>query len=371
MKISQVKELITLCQVSKVTPALTAVSGVGKTSILKQIGKDMNFDRTIVLRPSLISDVGDLVGLPDLKTIPVETTDGKTDTILRTTFASPDWLPRPEEKCLVIVDEINRSNKDVIMAMFDLIEADHPKIGQYELPEGCMVVATLNPPSEDYSGVLDFSDSAFISRLCFIEIQPDLEDFIAWGRKDNNLSDGTMNFYAKNKVEFFKTGKPFAVEEFGMKIDENNRSKKKVNDLYEAAKKLGTNKLVRFEAIRGMGGKEFATRYTQFMDNHVNEISIEDVLDDPTTVTRIDKGKMDFISKLNGDLEHKLFNTELTPEQTENVFNYLDKVLPLDTLNGFLQGLNKDTLKKDKVNKFLGQIGEGHPILEKIKKIEL
>lgn len=352
MKLNQVEKLFKLCFASNVTPALVGTSGVGKTSICKQVAENLGFKKTIVLRPSVIADVGDLVGLPDFEVIVTENGSEK-----RTKFNAPDWLPLEGEKALIIVDEINRTQKDIIMAMFDLIEAEKPKIGSYVLPEGCKVVATLNPPTDNYT-VLDIKDSAFTSRLCFIKVVPNQKVFTDWGRKTGNLSDEMIAFLAKND-QFFGLGEKFEVDMFfgssdtekGDHFKNNNRSKKKVSDLYSVGKELGMAKGIIFEAIRGVAGLEAATAFTQFADTYSTVITLEDILTDKEAAKNFDYSQLSNVSKIIEDLKHHISQGKYESANTVNLATFMTQI-PLDTFKGFYEFLSGYSNEDDKVEKY-------------------
>lgn len=372
MKLNQIEKLYKLCFESNVTPALVGTSGVGKTSINQQIAERLGFDSVIILRPSLIADVGDLVGLPDFE-VKVTKNGGSEK---RTTFNAPDWLPTEGEKALVVLDEVNRTQKDIIMAMFDLIEAENPKIGKYILPKGCKVVATLNPPTDNYT-VLDIKDSAFTSRLCFIKVVPNQKVFTDWGRKTGNLSEEMIAFLGKND-KFFGLGEDFEVDMFfGSNDDEkgnhfknNNRSKKKVSDLYENGKRLNMPKGVIFEAIRGVAGLEAATAFTQFADNYSTVITLEDLLTDKEASEKFDYSQLSNVSKIIDDLKHMISKGNYKSEYTDNLAVFMTKI-PLDTFKGFYEYLsaagNDETEGEEHFSKFIdNDFAENDLIMERI-----
>lgn len=370
MRLDQAENVFQLCFASNVTPALVGTSGVGKTSIPKQLYKKMGFDVMIILRPSLVADVGDLVGLPDFEVIVHD--DGTTEK--RTTFNSPDWLPKKGQKALVVVDEINRTQKDIIMAMFDLIEAENPKIGKYVLPEGSKVITTLNPPTDEYT-VLDIKDKAFTSRMCFLKVMPDKQVFLDWGKQNNNLSTAMMDFLVAND-EFFGLGENFEVEMFDLDIKNNNRSKKKVSDLTVAAKELGTDLSILFECVRGIGGQEFASAYIEFIKNHNDVITWEDIANNTPKAERLDYNNLAQISKINDDLKVAFRDNKVKKKNFDNISNYLANT-PADTFQGFIDFFSAETdengnaLEFNKVTlDFFNHIDKHQGILDKIETIK-
>jgi hypothetical protein len=365
MRLNQLKKAFELCRASKVTPAIVGTSGVGKTSMCKQVASEMGFDGYRILRPSLVADVGDLIGLPDFEVIVGE--NGKSEK--RTSFAAPDWLPKTGEKVLIIIDEINRTQKDIVMAMFDLIEAEKPKIGNYVLPEGSMVVATLNPPTDNYT-VLDFKDSAFTSRLCFIKVMPDLKVFLDWGKQEDangeaNLGQ-TMQDFLQKEDKFFGMGEDFEVDMFfgssavevANHFKNNNRSKKKVSDLYENGKKLKVAKGIIFECIQGIAGKESSVAFELFAKTYKNIVTLEDLLADKTAFERFDYKAISNISKVLEELKTAVEKGKVTKKNIPSLVGFLDKI-PLDTLKGFIMyaaSITGKTKEEKRLEKFTDHI---------------
>jgi hypothetical protein len=370
MKLNQLEKAFDLCFKAGVTPALASTSGVGKTTMCKIVGKNMGFEKTIILRPSMIADIGDLVGLPDFTVIVLE--DGKEDK--RTKFNAPDWLPTENEKALIVIDEINRTQKDVVMALFGLIETDDPKIGNYSLPSTCKVVATLNPPTDNYT-VLDFKDSAFTSRLCFLKIVPNLKVFTDWGRQ-GNLSNEMMDFLNKND-KFFGLGEDFEVDDFfgsteserGDHIKNNNRSKKKVNDLYVKAKELGTPKGILGECIRGIAGIEFTTAFLNFADNYQNVVTLDDILKTKDGHERFDYNAIASIAKVLDDLKIEVAEGKIKKKDLPNLVGFFGKI-PLDTFKGFFEYAANQTIGKEKsvtnYTDFLNNLAEHKDLMNRL-----
>jgi hypothetical protein len=372
MKLNQLDKAFKLCFDAGVTPALVSTSGVGKTTHCKVVAKKMGFEKTIILRPSMVADVGDLIGLPDFTVIISE--DGKEDK--RTTFNAPDWLPQEGEKAMIVIDEINRTQKDIIMAMFGLIETDDPKIGNYNLPSTCKVVATLNPPTDNYT-VLDFRDSAFTSRLCFLKIVPNLKVFTDWGRK-GNLSNEMMDFLNKND-KFFGLGEDFEVDDFfgsgekerGDHIKNNNRSKKKVNDLYVTAKELKTPRGVLTECIRGIAGIEFTTAFMNFADNYKNIVTLEDILATKDGYEKFDYTAIASIAKVLEDLKLEIEKGNLKKKHFDSLAGFFGKI-PLDTFKGFFDYASSksgNTEHKKVYTEFLNNLGEYEDLLNRFEYV--
>ncbi len=337
MKLENVKYAAKVCKASKsATLCLVGVSGSGKTSIWSQIYKELGFENYVILRPALLADAADLIGLPDFEIVEK---GGKA--VKTTSFMRPKWLPFEGEKCLIIIDEINRATKDVANALFGLIESDNPFIGEYTLPEDCQVVATCNPPTDNYSGVLDFNDSAWSSRLCFVKVAPNLETYTNYGRESKTVSNVMLDFLDKNQG-FFGTSGDFEVDMFFSSDDKvketNTRSFSKVSKVQETAKDLGINRNITFELIRGIVGLEFATSFMNHVDIFSTVVTVDELLNDPKAHERFDYTALSGIAKVLEDLKFKIKEDKVSVEKITNINPFLKKI-PLDTLKGFLTWL--------------------------------
>ena len=343
MKLTEVEKAAIVCRDSKsATLCLVGVSGSGKTSIWEQIAPKLGYDRVEILRPALLADAADLIGLPDFHI--QKDKEGKA--FKTTAFMRPKWLPNDGEKVLIVIDEINRATKDVANALFGLIEAEKPFIGEYFLPDTCQVVATCNPPTDNYAGVLDFADTAWASRLCFVKIAPNLETYSDYGRNSKTVSNVMLDFLNKSP-NFFGTTGDFEVDMFFSGEDTvketNTRSFSKVSKIYDTAKELGINRNVTFELARGIVGLEFATSFMSYADNYSTVITIDDLLSDPTAHERFDYSAMSGVSKVLEDLKYKATENTIEVDQVVNINPFLKKI-PLDTLKGFLTWVVKDNM---------------------------
>ena len=372
MKLTQVADAFRVCEKSKAaTLCLVGVSGSGKTSIWKQVYEELGFEGYVILRPALLADAADLVGLPEFELVEC---GGKA--VKTTAFMRPKWLPMDGQKILVVVDEINRVTKDVANALFGLIESEKPFIGEYELPEACRVVATCNPPTDNYAGVLDFADSAWTSRLCFVKIAPDLETYTNYGRETGTVSPVMLDFLNK-QPKFFGTSGDFEVDMFFQTEgpeETNTRSLSKASSIEQTAKDLGVNRNITFELIRGIKGKEFATAFLNHVDTYSTVVTVDDLLTDSTAHERFDYTAISNISKILDDLKFKAENDEISTEGIDNVIPFLTKI-PLDTLKGFVMWLihtnNGKAKNPDFLVDFADKLFDEEGLYEKLGLLEV
>jgi len=155
--------------------------GIGKTTILKTWGAANGYD-VIVLLGSQMADAGDLIGIPFRNANGME-------------YAIPTKF-KGENKKLLILDELNRSPKDVRDSFFSLaLEGEIPQTG-YKLPEGSRVAATMNPDNEYYQ--VDTLDPALLDRFHRFELVINPREWLVWA-SGKNINAVLLEFLNKNQ----------------------------------------------------------------------------------------------------------------------------------------------------------------------------
>jgi hypothetical protein len=157
--------------------------GIGKSQIVKQAAKKLDIP-CIDFRLSQ-NDVGDLKGMPFH-------VNG------RTVFAPPEFFPLREadavqlkeflglttditkgrygDKGILFLDEINRANREVQQAAFELV-LDR-RLNLRALPDGWRVVSAINDEDDIYT--VNSLDPAFLSRFFMIKFNPTVEEWLDW-----------------------------------------------------------------------------------------------------------------------------------------------------------------------------------------------
>jgi len=146
------------------TPCLVGPHGIGKTSFVKDYAARHGYE-FVSFRLGQCSDVGDILGR-------MVESDG------RSAYLPPEVFPRTNKPVLLFLDEINRTTKDLLQYIFEVIEPTEPKrLGSYVLPAGSRVVCAMNPDTADYQ-VNGFDDAAFWSRLVKLDVMPTNDEFL-------------------------------------------------------------------------------------------------------------------------------------------------------------------------------------------------
>lgn len=159
-------------------PLLVGHFGVGKTDIAKDIARETG--RKLITLVLSQMEPGDLIGLP--------AKDGD-----KTKFLAPDWWPE-NGNAIILLDEINRAHRSIRNAIMQLLI--DKRIHNHILPEGTWIMASINPPDENYDQVELITDPAFLSRFFIFEVHPEPTEWLSWA-KSNNVTSEIIEFIEK------------------------------------------------------------------------------------------------------------------------------------------------------------------------------
>ena len=144
---------------------LWGAPGCAKSALAQQVAADAS--RAYVDVRALLLDPVDLRG------IPWRDGDG------RTRWAPPTFLPPADDpgRWLINLEELPSAVPMVQAALYQLV-LDR-KVGEYELPEGALLIACGNRESD--CGVVHRMPTPLASRFVHLEILVDPDDWLAWG----------------------------------------------------------------------------------------------------------------------------------------------------------------------------------------------
>jgi hypothetical protein len=260
MKISDITTAVDFLFKAKITPLLRGYHGVGKTTVVEQIAQARG-SRLVVIRLGQLSDAGDLIGLADF----VRNDAGRA---INTVFAAPEFLNGSEEQeTILFFDEVNRSHKDLIQAIFQAVETGS-QLGPHKLVN-TKVIAAMNPPNGDYS-VLDLTDPAFSDRFCHINFEPSKEEFISYAKSTTN--GDFISFLQEHKNMIEQDLAPLSYAD----IKPSRRSAIRFQSLIN----LGLPESIRFEIGQGMVGSEAAAAFESYVREKPKKIDVEAMLRD-------------------------------------------------------------------------------------------
>lgn len=322
MNVTQLKEALPVLLKAGITPNILGRHGTGKSELTRKIFEDLGY-RVIDIRLGQMADAGDLVGLPEFDR-------DENNRALATRFITPDRFPKKGEKAIIFFDEMNRANKDILQAIFEMV-LDY-RMGDYsldrtKLEDGMPLQAVItagNPPTDDYS-TLDFSDKAFQDRFCHIKFEPSHKEWLSYARK-SKISPELISFIADQPSMLEGKTKDFELDE----IKPSRRSIVAADRIIK--QKASVN--VEIELLHGMVGVECATAFASFRANYDQALKGIEVLKDYAKV----KEQVELFSSVEGDRQDILSNTleeieayviekgKMTKKEQENLIKFLTTI---------------------------------------------
>lgn len=343
--------------------------GIGKSMVVKEAARRMNIP-CIDIRLSQC-DVGDLKGMPFL-------ING------RTYFAPPDWFPLREEdanklsidlgltkkgekitlglhgdKGFLFLDEINRANREVQQAAFEIV-LDR-RLNMRSLPEGWRVVAACNDNDDLYS-VIDF-DPAFLDRFFVIKFRPQEAEWFSWA-KDEQIHDSVYMFLRKMNKFLYPTNESIknAVQAKG-KVH-GPRSWAHLSRSIISMQKAYKDGLLAFDVLerttksldflflvaQGHVGNMAATDFKNFIETDYQALDANTILNkwDQDVQKRlkmvVDANRIPELANYNLMIIEYVkdkIKKDLTPKQSQNLLEYC-KMVPNEVCSDFWKKFNND-----------------------------
>ena len=244
-------------------------AGLGKTSSLMQLAKEMNM-AVIKLNLSQIEELGDLVGFP-FKEFEVENKDGAKkwvqETLLETyvkggfrptsqsrmSHAAPEWIQGQQEGGFLILDDYTRADQRFMQATMELI--DRQEYISWKLPKNWHIVLTTNPDNGDYN--VTSLDIAQKTRFISTEVKFDASVWARWA-ESVGIDGRCINFLLMNPEVVTTSVNPRAITTFFNSIS----SIPKFEDELPVIQMIG----------EGSVGPEVSSLFTMFINNQMDKI---------------------------------------------------------------------------------------------------
>lgn len=350
MKIDQVKASLGAIFAIGRTPHLIGHHGLGKSSVVYQWAKENGY-KVSERRLGQMADAGDLIGLQEF------IRDSKNNAT-HTKHVLPDWFPR-EENTIVFLDEVNRSHKDLLQAVFELVY--DKSLAGVKLPKNCHVVAASNPATDDYS-VLDFSDSAFQDRFVHIMFTPTKDEWLSYGRAQK-FAPSVVDFIA----EFPQFLENNDLQAFDLSFVKPSRRS------WEAVAKLEEQPMdesLRLEVTMGIVGMEAAQTYRTFKQTYAKTVKAEDILADyskvrPDLLKIVKAERNDLLGIMTAEMKDVIEKRKsLTKSEGLNILE-LAKDLPAEHIFSMLKAI-QPLEAFQKVDGEADHFLSNHPDLDKI-----
>ena len=350
------KNPITIATFQRVAPHLPSniavlmrgPTGVGKSFLAKQVADhhDMPF---IDVRGSTMSE-GDVGGYPDIEGM-------KESGVM--TFCMPSWFMRAcNEPVVLMLDELNRSLPGVQQSFFQLVldrELGNDKNGNpYKLHPGTRVLAAVNFGSE-YD--VNEMDPALLRRFWVCDIEPSVDDFVAWAR-DNSIDSVLIDFIQNNPLHLRVD--PSQVEPGT--VCPNPASWHRLNDCLLAMGMAPTdtagseNPDGMYALSLGMVGTEASIAFCKFVKEANRMLTVTDVLAGKVTKEAIAGLANSTVQALIENVGHHCKDNDWTLKQSERVAAFA-KLLPGEQMVTVWNGVSRSSNIKNiqKMHKLLGQ----------------
>ena len=250
-------------------------AGLGKTSAIMQLGKEMNME-VVKLNLSQLEELGDLVGFP-VKEFQIQNAEGKTTWInesqisaatskgykvvdKRMSHAAPEWIQGKGEGGFLILDDYTRADARFMQATMEIL--DRQEYVSWKLPKNWHVILTTNPDNGDYN--VTSLDVAQKTRFISVELKYDADVWAKWAEKAK-IDGRCINFMLMHPELVTQRVNPRSITTFFNAIS----SVPKFEDDLPLIQMIG----------EGSVGADFSSMFTMFINNKLDRIiSPDDIL---------------------------------------------------------------------------------------------
>ena len=250
-------------------------AGLGKTSAIMQLGKELNM-QVVKLNLSQLEELGDLVGFP-VKEFEIQNAEGKTTWInesqinaasvkgykvigKRMSHAAPEWIQGKGEGGFLILDDYTRADHRFMQATMEIL--DRQEYVSWKLPKNWHVILTTNPDNGDYN--VTSLDVAQKTRFISVEMKYDVNVWAKWA-ETAGIDGRCINFMLMHPELVTQRVNPRSITTFFNAIS----SIDKFEDSLPLVQMIG----------EGSVGADFSSMFTMFINNKLDRIiSPEDIL---------------------------------------------------------------------------------------------
>jgi hypothetical protein len=296
-------------------------AGLGKTSAIMQLGKELNM-QVVKLNLSQLEELGDLVGFP-VKEFQIQNAEGQTKWIneaqiaaaqkagfkivdKRMSHAAPEWIQGKGEGGFLVLDDYTRADHRFMQATMEIL--DRQEYVSWKLPKNWHVILTTNPDNGDYN--VTSLDVAQKTRFISVELKYDVNVWAKWAEQAN-IDGRCINFMLMNPELVTQRVNPRSVTTFFNAIS----SIPKFEDNLPLIQMIG----------EGSVGVDFSSMFTMFINNKLDRIiSPEDTLTKDEAyvmgalTSAIGKGD-DFRADISSVVATRLINYSLTIAETKSI----------------------------------------------------
>jgi nucleoside-triphosphatase THEP1 len=317
-----------------VTVNIAGDAGLGKTSAILQLGKELDLN-VVKLNLSQLEELGDLIGFP-IKEFQVKNSEGKTLWITeqeietasskgyrvvdkRMSHAAPEWIQGKGDGGVLILDDFTRADHRFMQAVMEI--CDRQEYISWKLPKNWHVILTTNPDNGDYN--VTTLDVAQQTRFISVELKFDEKVWARWA-EEVEIDNRCINFMLMNPELVTQKINPRSITTFFNSIS----SIEKFEEELPLIQMIG----------EGSVGYDFSAMFTMFINNKLDKIlSPEDILTkDEGYVFGSLKSLIgeddDFRADLSSVVATRIINYSLTQAQTKSIpQDVIDRLVKITT----------------------------------------
>lgn len=333
MKFSEVLKTVDLVIESGEVPLIIGESGIGKTSLVKEIAKKYNY-YLCTIDANLLKE-GEIGGLPVVE-------KGRTLYATHYKLAEIEKVIKEEKEVLLFIDELNRCEHAVQQELMNLIL--NREINGYMLSDRVKIIAAMNPSSKyddfentDYQ-VVDM-DPAQEDRFVWIKMDSDIKEWIKWGMEEGNIETDIIEFLT-NFPEYLHTA------DSTESIKATPRSWERISKAYKIYKNSDKYSLeILLNVVKGNVGISIASDFATFISN------MKKSLIKPSDLFSYESLPLEIKEELKNESHSRLYIlvknclSYLSKNNSEKnivIFSEMLKVYPRDLRIGIMKEIKKD-----------------------------
>jgi hypothetical protein len=251
-----------------VTVNVEGPAGVGKTSSILQLAKELNMD-LVRLNLAELEDLSDLVGFPvkEFEVVKEATVKWVPESLLpqyvasqykptgnkRMGYAAPEWINNKKEGGILILDDYTRADARFMQATMTLIETQ--TYYSWCLPKNWHIVLTTNPDDGNYN--VTSLDAAQKTRFITVNFKFDVEVWAKWAEKQD-VDGRCINFLMLHPELVKDDTNPRSIMTFFNSI----------SSIQDFDAQLPLIQMIG----EGSVGPEFATMFSMFINNKLDKL---------------------------------------------------------------------------------------------------
>ena len=292
----------------QVVPHVTAIRkpvllrgrhGIGKSQVVYQLADALGLP--VVERRASQMTEGDLVGLPK--------TDGDV-----TSFCPPDWFKTACDSPVVLfLDEVDRATIEVRQGIFEL--TDSRKLNGHHLHTKTVVFAAINGGEHGESYQVNEMDPAELDRWSVWDIEPTVEDWLAWGKE--NVDGLIWDFINQNRNHLEHAGDIEPNKRYP-----SRRSWHRLNDVLAKADLLEEASPAMFNLAQSFVGFEAAVAFNDFAKNYERVVTVEQLLKGERVEALEAFSLNEHCAMIEKVEAEEICKKELSDEEIANLANY-------------------------------------------------